>query len=114
MIFMVGASMLNRFINIVRKSDEQKYCKKSMFLSFIKYQIFLFAFVFCTYKIFAFYMIPAWIVFLVISRFYIKIWKYQGYSVLFLIGSSAAIICLTILISPIIRMVLWNLIVGGV
>ena len=94
---------LGMFLKIINSNDKKKHSGKIMFLSLIKYLVFLIALITCTYEIFAACLIPLWLVVLYLTWYYIKLWKYQGYSVIILIVAVLSVGTVTFAVSGFIR-----------
>lgn len=90
-------------MKITKSNENKKHSKEIMIVSLIKYLAVLFILVLCTYGIFIYPLIFVWLLTLFFSGYYIKLWKYQGYSILLLISISLSVIAASLLISPIIR-----------
>ena len=100
-----GLKKFSLFLKIIHDPDKPKHSKKSMWLSLIIYLLILFILGLLT-SILSFFIVLVWIPVLLITWYYIKLWKYQGYSVLLLIGAFCADIVAVILLSPFLKSLL--------
>jgi len=98
---------LGDFLKIIYSNDKRKHTKKAMMISLVKYLIFLFVLTIITYQVLAVYLVLAWLVVLYLSSFYVRLWKYQGLSLVLLIVPSAAVIALTVLLGDFVRQGFW-------
>ncbi|MCL2096564.1 MAG: hypothetical protein FWH10_06635 [Oscillospiraceae bacterium] len=96
---------LGTFLSLRHSKTNQKHSKKTMIFSMVKYLIILAAMVLCTQGIFIYPMIPVWLFVIFTGSYYIKLWKYHGYSVLRLISAAFAIIVSAMLL----RSIIWRL-----
>ena len=76
---------LGAFLVVINSNDQKKHSEKVMFFSLVKYLIVIFVWVLCIQSQLIFLvMFPFLVVGFYISYYYIKLWKYHGYSILIL------------------------------
>jgi hypothetical protein len=94
---------------VIESPGNIKHGKKTMFVSMVKYLAALFALTLFTYQIIAFALVPIWLIFIIVAWYYIKLWKYHGYSVPRLLIASGVVIIAAVLLRPFLLALIWRL-----
>ena len=102
-----GVKRMAKFLMIYDTDDPdtKKHSGKAMFVSLIIYFVILFVLaVLTTYNIImGFVMVPAWLFTFYFTSHYIKLWKFQGNSVLLLIFLTLVVLIGSFALSPIVK-----------
>ena len=101
---------LSEFLKIISQPDKPKHSKKTMIFSLAIYLLILFIVVLLISILFIFLCVSPFLIYL--TWHYIKLWKYHGYSVLLLLGTFCMVIAAAILVSPIFKTLLSELLLN--
>jgi len=98
---------LRRFLEIINEPAIPKHNQKVMLHSLIKYIACLFILSAFTHGIIIYPMVIVWLYALLLSRKYIELWKYHGYSVPLLVCMAGITIISSVLLSSFTRAGAW-------